>query len=51
MSDAGEERKIGQGATALRPEMRQGATALRPKMRREATPSLPEKKEICNADD
>ena len=40
MSDAGEKRGIGRGATALRPEMRRGAT-----------PSLPEIKESCNADD
>ena len=40
MSDAGEERGIGQGATALRPKMTRGAT-----------PSHPEKREICNADD
>ena len=40
MSDAGEEMGIGQGATALRPEMRRGAT-----------PSRPEKREVGNADD
>jgi len=51
MSDAGEERGIGQGATALRPKSGQGATALRPKMTRGTTPSLPEKREVGNADD
>lgn len=40
MSDAGEERGIGQGATALRPKMTRGAT-----------PSLPEMREVGNADD
>jgi len=32
-------------------EIWQGATALRPEMTRGTTPSLPEKKEICNAND
>ena len=40
MSDAGEKRGIGRGATPSRPEMTRGTTASRPEM-----------KEICNADD
>ena len=51
MSDAGEKRWIGRGATPSRPEMRQGATALRPDSGRGAMPSYPEKREVGNADD
>ena len=50
MFDVGEEREIGRGTTASRPEM----TALRPKMTAllpEMTALRPEEMEIFNADD
>ena len=47
MSDAGEERGIGRGATPSRPKSGRGTTPSLPEM----TASRPERREVCNADD